>query len=27
MPVLSNGTGGAPLESRSLFERSLNEVA
>ena len=23
MPVLSNGTGGAPLELRSLFEQSL----
>jgi hypothetical protein len=27
MPVLSNGTEGAPLELRSLFEQSLNEVA
>src|SRR5436190_513743 len=26
VPVLSNGTGGAPLELRSLFEQSLNEV-
>ena len=27
VPVLSNGTEGAPLELRSLFEQSLNEVA